>query len=456
MAWRENLPTSLCLAAPQSSRAGDVKTSMISTIMDLAAYVRQALDWMRRVKMRRRAAQDLRRSLALIVDLGALEASVATRIQEFFAPDILVILQLDNATSSYRPSFCSGISQQTIADVSIDPQGKLARWFRINETCLVVNRDHGVLQYLDEVEQKILERLEVKLCAPLMARNYLGGMLLLGTHRAWRPSRRDAELMLQLSTQASLAFQNAALYSEQRRRLDRLHRADRLAAVGQLAAGVAHEVRNPLTAIRSTMQYLAGSFDNDAKRELVSELIGEVDRIDETISGLLRLTRVGELQLADVDLVTLLRQTLRLVSGQARKQNVRIEEQIHNESLPSLADEGQLKQVFLNLILNALQAMPKGGEIVVTAKREHATTTESPRARIDISDSGAGIAADQLKSVFDPLFTTKSDGTGLGLAICHGIIQRHQGEIELTSTEGQGTTASIQLPIQMSTDAGND
>ncbi len=451
------VPSSGCLAAPWSSRAGYGKTGMISTIMDLAAHARQALDRMRRVKMRRRAAQDLRRSLALIVDLGALEASVATRIQEFFDPDLLVILQLDPTHSEFCPSFCSGISRESLGDLAIDPQGKLARWFRINETCLVVDRDHGVINYLDEVEQTTLRRLEARLCAPLMARNYLGGMLVLGTHRPWRPSRRDAELMLQLSIQASLAFQNAALYSEQRRRLDRLHRADRLAAVGQLAAGVAHEVRNPLTAIRSTMQYLSTSFDDQAKKALVEELIDEVDRIDDTISGLLRLTKVGDLQLAEVDLVDLLRQTIRLVSGQASKQHVRIEDKIQTASLPSLADAAQLKQVFLNLILNALQAMPDGGEIVVTAKPELAAAAgaESPRALIDISDNGSGIAPDKLNSVFDPLFTTKSDGTGLGLAICHGIIQRHQGEIELTSIDGQGATASIQLPMRATTRPAN-
>lgn len=424
---------------------------MISPIMDLAAHARQILDRLRRTQMRRRAVQDLRRSLALIVDLGSLEASVSTRIQEFFDPDLLVIMQLDDATSQFRPSFCSGIDTDSVGDVAIPAQGNLARWFRVNESCLVVDRAPGVVSYLDDNEQGVLQRLDARLCAPLMARNYLGGLIVIGARRPWRPSRRDAELMLQLATQASLAFQNAALYSEQRKRLDRLHRADRLAAVGQLAAGVAHEVRNPLTAIRSTMQYLASSFDDEPKRQLVADLIGEVDRIDDTISGLLRLTRVGELELADVELADLLRQTVRLVSTQARKQDVQIVEQSH-EILPCVADAAQLKQVFLNLLLNALQAMPEGGQILVVAQRDLAVPVDSrlPRARIDFSDNGTGIAANQLKSVFDPLFTTKSDGTGLGLAISHGIIQRHEGEIELTSVEGEGTTVSIQLPLRPS------
>ena len=247
--------------------------------------------------MRRRAVQELRRSLALIVDVGALESSVATRIREFFDPDLLVILQLDVTASRYRPSFYSGAADEDVAGMSFAPRGRLAQWFRTNEACLVVDRDPGVMLFLEGEERRSLVRLRAKLCAPLLARNHLAGFLVLGSDRPWRPTRRDGDLLLQFANQASLAFQNALLYREQRRRLDRLHRADRLAAVGQLAAGVAHEVRNPLTSIRSTMQYLAGSFEGDEiKKTLATDLIEEVDRIDQTITGLLSLTRPSEFQ----------------------------------------------------------------------------------------------------------------------------------------------------------------
>ena len=422
---------------------------MISVLMNLAAQVRDTVDRVRRLKTRRRAVQELRRSLALIVDLGALEASVATRIKEFFDPDLLVILQLDPATSSYRPGFRSGLGQEALEEVAFSPHGRLAQWFRTNETCLVVDRDRGVVQYLEERERQHLARLKARLCAPLLARNHLAGILVLGSARLWRPTRRDADLLLQFANQASLAFQNAALYREQGRRLDRLHRADRLAAVGQLAAGVAHEVRNPLTAIRSTMQYLAGSFEDQAKQVLVEELIGEVDRIDQTISGLLSLTRPSELEPEEVDLGELIRQTARLVEAAARKQGVAIEVTVLDATLAVWGDPAQLKQVFLNLILNALQAMPNGGRITLAARleRPHPPAREAPRARVDIVDDGPGIPPDKLKTVFDPLFTTKQEGTGLGLTICHGIVERHEGDIELESTVGAGTTVTVRLPL---------
>ncbi len=427
---------------------------MMAAVMKLSARVREALDRVRRLKARRRAVHELRRSLALIVDIAALETNVASHVRELFDPDLLVILQPDPATSDFRPSFCSGISREELKGVTLTPDGRLARWFRVNETCVVVSRDRGVIDYLGDEERELLGRLHARICAPLLARNHLVGVLVLGSYRPWRPSRRDADLLLQLANQASLAFQNAALYRDLYRRLHRLHRADRLAAVGQLAAGVAHEVSNPLTIIRSTMQHLAGSIADPAAREVVGDLIGEVDRIDQTISNLLSLTRTTHFQPEEVDLFALVHQTLRLVEPEARKQSVSIDRRLES-AITLRADAAQLRQLLLNLVLNALQAMTGGGHIAVTAKREQLdqlppSARDRAQIRLEIADDGPGIAPDQLKTVFDPFFTTKSEGTGLGLAICHGIVQRHEGEIELESTPGQGTTVSILLPVKPS------
>ena len=424
---------------------------MIDAVMKLSIRIRDALDRVRRFKARRRAVQELRRSLALIVDLGALETNVASHVRELFDPDLLVILQLDPVTADYRPSFCWGVSQEELKDVALPANGRLAQWFRVNETCLL-DRNQGVIAYIGDDDRRLLERLNARICAPLLARNHLVGVMVLGSTRPWRPGRRDGDLLLQLANQASLAFQNAVLYRDLRKRLDRLHRADRLAAIGQLAAGVAHEVNNPLTSIRSTMQYLAGSLEDTATQQLVADLIGDVDRIGQTINNLLSLTRTSDFKPEDVDLFALIRQTLRLIENKAREQSVSIEERLESP-LNLQADDTQLRQLVLNLILNAIQAMVDGGHITVSAKRElleqvATPTRERAQIRLEIADNGPGIPADQAKAVFDPFFTTKSEGTGLGLAICHGIVQRHAGEIELDSTLGQGTTVSILLPVK--------
>lgn len=419
---------------------------------NVVARVQHELSHLRGRKARNRAIQDFRRSLALIVDSDALEASVATRLKELFDPEVLVLLHLEPSAGTYRPSILSGARRSDVPDVAIGAQGRLARWFLVNESCLLIPHDHGVFAYLEPSEREFLTRLHVKLCAPLLARNHVAGMLLLGWHRRRRPpTRRDADLLMDLAHHASLAFQNAALYREQQQRLEDLHRAERFSAIGQLTSSVAHEVGNPLTAIRSTMQYLVARFDTgDRHRELMQEVIGEVDRIRETINSMLSLTRQQDLQPAvDVDLVEVLQQTLHLVEVKARKQGVSFEE-LYDSPLRVTADPNQLRQVFLNLVLNSLQAMPEGGRLTISTRREPSPATggDGPAVvRISIADTGIGIPEHLLGRIFERFFTTKTDGTGLGLAICRDIVLRHQGRIDVDSAEGQGTTVSLELPL---------
>jgi signal transduction histidine kinase len=399
--------------------------------------------------MDRRAFQDLGRSLALIVDREALESSAAARIRELFDPDRLVILQPDPEGASFVPTFATGLAPEDLPDLRIASRGKLARWLSVNETSLVLDRRSGVYDYLDASEKEILARLRINLCVPMIHLNRLTGILLLGEDRkGWSPSRVDIEMLDLLASQVSIAFENAALYRAQSERLDRLHRAERLAAVGQLAAGLAHEIRNPLTAIRSTMQYLLRGLDPEEPRhQLIEELLSEVDRINGTVGGLLSLSRSGELRLAEIDLAAPLATSVHLVQARADEQRVVLEAGFGREPLPVLGDTGQLKQVFLNLLLNALQSMPEGGRLAVTAGIWGAQSGASRWGQVRITDSGPGIPAEELRKVFDPFFTTKRDGTGLGLAICHGIVEQHQGEIRLESEMGLGTTALVRLPL---------
>jgi signal transduction histidine kinase len=327
----------------------------------------------------------------------------------------------------------------------------LAKWLLINESCLIVPQAPSVYDYLSSAEQELLNRLRVRVCVPLISLNRLTGIILVGSHRAdWRLAKEDVELLQFLANQAGLAFENATLYRQQQDRLRRLYRAERLAAAGKLAAGVAHEIRNPLTAIRSTVQYILQDYpEHNPKRELIHELLNEVDRIDQTVNGLLSLTRSSEIAREEVDVVEVLEQSLVLVGPQAAQQNITVERRYECDHAGVMGEASQLKQVFLNLLMNALQAMPEGGRIIGTVGRcrPEFISPVGDWVQIEIADSGPGMTPEVLEKIFDPFFTTKREGTGLGLSICHSIIQQHDGEIEVQSRLGQGTTAVVRLPL---------
>lgn len=391
-----------------------------------------------------RVIRDFNRSLVLIVDPEALQASIAARIEELFHPERILIFHTDPDKETFALGFASGFTAEELNGARLLRRGRLARWLLVNETCLVVPQAPGVYEYLSQEEQELLARLQIRICVPLIALNRLAGVIMLGSSRPdWGLDQSEIEILRLLGNQAGLAFENAVLLRQQQERLRRLYRAERLAAAGQLAAGVAHEIRNPLTAIRSTIQYILQDYpEHSPKRELVRELLNEVDRIDRTVNGLLSLTRSSAFAPEPVDVIDLLEQSLVLVKAQAERQSVQIERHYGRQRLHILGEANQLKQVFLNLFLNALQAMPEGGVLSVSA-----ADSSFGWAHITVRDTGVGIPPEHLDKVFDPFFTTKREGTGLGLFLCYSIVERHEGEIEIHSRVREGTTVTIRLPL---------
>jgi signal transduction histidine kinase len=398
-----------------------------------------------------KSVHDFNRSLLLIVDPESLQASIAARLTELFGPDRIMIWQLDPERGGFFLSFTSGFENQDWGKMMLPKGGHLARWLLINETCLVIPRSPGVFVYLSAAEQEMLNGLNIRVCVPLISLNRLTGIIMLGSKLpGWELKPRDTELLLLLAGQAALAFDNSHLYYEQRDRLRRIYRAERLAAAGELAAGIAHEIRNPLTAIRSTIQYVLRDYQNESpKRSLLLELLTEVDRIDHTVGGLLGLARPGKFDPKPVDALEILDQSVVLVNAQAQSHAVEVHRHYTCRGARVMGDPGELKQVFLNVLLNALQAMPRGGSIMCSIEdwSSRLSAVAGRWLEIRIRDSGVGIAPEHLDKIFDPFFTTKRDGTGLGLSVCHGIIQRHEGEIDVQSELGKGTTVSIRLPV---------
>ena len=224
----------------------------------------------------------------------------------------------------------------------------------------------------------------------------------------------------------------------------RMRENERLAAVGRMAGGVAHEVRNPLSSIKGLALLLKNKFPAGSKeRDTADLLIQETERMNRTITEMLSFTRPAALRLGRVDLVELLGRSLELIKAEAAENRIVTALAAPPDLLPVLGDVDRLQQVIMNLLLNAMQAMGQGGKLSVTL----ANRVDRQGVELRISDTGDGIAAELLPQVFYPYFTTKQGGTGIGLAISQKIIADHGGTIELESEPGKGTTVMIQLPL---------
>jgi signal transduction histidine kinase len=256
----------------------------------------------------------------------------------------------------------------------------------------------------------------------------------------------DEAVMLPAAELLAMALENRLL---SRRIVDQ----QRLAAIGQLAAGVAHEINTPLTGISSYTQMLlededggpgiGSASDHDHRADLIRRIGLQADRAGRIVSSLLNFARQGGGDLQPVDLAAVIREAVALFEHRLMRSGVRLGLDLGETELPVLADPHQLQQVVLNLMDNAMEAMSEGGSLDVTAR------ADGKRCLFTVSDTGEGIPASHRERIFDPFFTTRpaGSGTGLGLSICYGIIRRHKGLIEFESEPGRGTTFTVTLPI---------
>jgi len=224
---------------------------------------------------------------------------------------------------------------------------------------------------------------------------------------------------------------------------DQLMQAEKLSSIGLLAAGVAHEVNTPLAVIASQAQMLLRQIPpEDTQAATLEKIVKQAFRASEIVNNLLKFSRVSGSEHADLDLNKVIRETVSLLEPMLRAANISLNVQLHPALPPVCGNYGKLQQVFLNLIMNAHDAMPRGGEIML------ATEAENSAVCVEVTDNGMGIPPEQLSKIYDPFFTTKasSRGTGLGLSVTYGIIREHSGKIQVASTIGQGTSFRLEFP----------
>jgi len=230
--------------------------------------------------------------------------------------------------------------------------------------------------------------------------------------------------------------------AEVRRLQAQVRRNERLSALGNMAAGVAHEIRNPLSSIKGFATYLAGKVQGK-DREAARAMVQEADRLNRVVSELLEFARPGDVTLREEDLGEVVERTLRLVRADAAAREVGVDF-ARDEDLPRIPlDAERMTQALLNLFINAVQSMEPGGVLRIST----AVDSRAQRVALRIEDTGHGMAQGVLKDIFNPYFTTKSTGTGLGLAIVHRIVEAHDAEITVESAPGRGTVFTILLPM---------
>lgn len=234
-------------------------------------------------------------------------------------------------------------------------------------------------------------------------------------------------------------------YKELQQLQDQLIQTEKMASLGKLAAGVAHELNNPLTGILTFAHLLLKKTpEDDPLREDLEVIVTEATRCKRIVQGLLDFARQREPEKSPTDINKVIEDSLSLVENQASFQNIEIIKELKPDLPKIMVDVNQIQQVFMNIILNAAEAMPQGGYLTIS------TQVVNGFIEIKFIDTGCGIPQENIGRLFDPFFTTKEagKGTGLGLAVSHGIVTKHQGRIEVESQVGKGATFTVKLPIQ--------
>jgi nitrogen-specific signal transduction histidine kinase/CheY-like chemotaxis protein len=223
-----------------------------------------------------------------------------------------------------------------------------------------------------------------------------------------------------------------------------LKEKEKLAIVGQMAACMAHEIKNPLTAIKGFAQILASKIEDDSSRKYLQVINSEINRMSQVIQDFLLLARPKPPEFMEADINQLVREVMLIIESQALLKNINISMALSDNIPPLFIDQGKIKQVLLNLSQNALESMNINGNLGIATS----LLPDLREIRLDVTDTGCGIAKEKINDLGVPFITTKSNGTGLGLSISFSIIEQHKGRVEVQSEVGQGTTFSIYLPLR--------
>jgi len=394
---------------------------------------------------------EISRHLSSMLDTKSLLDAILLTCLGQMGVDGAVILLTDSKSKLITDPHSKGIITDNFKDLAIDYNSSFIEVLLKLERPLTVAELHNYLEKNHSIF-KLLNKLQIKLITPMIIKNRLLGILFL-TDKISGASyyENDLEFLSLLMNQLSVAMENARLYEQERQINEELQRtqkllveSEKMAALGKLSASIAHEVNNPLGIINNYLQILSiKEMPEDVYSNYIKILKEEVRRIAGIVNQLLDFYRPHQDYVVEVDLKRVIAETFTLLSHLLTKSGVDVQMDIQ-EDLPIIwGSPEKLKQVFLNLLMNTIEALRNGGKVKISAK------IIGQHIDIRVSDNGTGIAKENLSKIFEPFYTTKAkDGIGLGLSVCYGIIQWHKGDISVSNNSDGGATFQISLPIK--------
>jgi signal transduction histidine kinase len=383
----------------------------------------------------------LEKTVAGIIELDKLLGQVSVILQRTIKTDKVFFFIYQKETASF-------IYKNLLVEQSILPaltgKNPLLKFMTANRRIAVLHELRAKAARapkLHEVAEE-MRQLGCYVCIPLMSRNALLGILCLGRKLSGDIyTAEDIVLFETFNYQLSTALENAYLHQEALNTQEQIAKTHRLTTIGTMTAGIAHEIKNPMVALKTFTEILPKKFDDPAFRKKYMEIVPkEVERINNLLESLLALSRPAALEMQKVEVSSVINELEQLLQNKIEQSNIILTLEVKDKVVIK-ADRVQLGQALLNLLLNAIQFMPQGGCLTIRIG------SESDKAVISIQDTGVGILAENLPRLFDPFFTTRNEGTGLGLSITQKIIEEHKGKIEVTSKVGKGTVFTLRFPL---------
>jgi two-component system NtrC family sensor kinase len=389
-------------------------------------------------------------TIASSLDLDRVLALVTAEARILLDAEASSVLLYDSDTDELVFTAASPTASESLLGVRMPADAGIAGWVLSEREAALVSDSQRDPRWYDRVDAMTGMTTESLLAVPMMHGEEIVGVLEAMNRKGGPFEERDVYLLGALAGPAAVAIENARLFEAERvqRQLveqsqAQLVQTEKMAALGRLIASLAHEINNPLQALRSGFSLLLSDQTSQEKRQRYLEVANqEVERLISILERVLGFVRPSSEEMAPCDVNDLLDETLLLVDKHLEEGGIAVQRNFGTD-LPLLeARAGELRQVFLNLVLNALQAMPESGTLTMETGWDG-----TDAVYVAFSDTGLGITKDALPHMFEPFFTTRAEGSGLGLATSYGVVERYGGRIEVESVEGEGSTFTVVLPV---------